>query len=105
MILDLGMFLVGILGILILYSVLIRLSSRMGEGMRLPKYYRLYYIAILAIILTIPLGWSIYYANDRSPENNLLALLTAGNILAMAASFKYWWWLKNEVWTSGKGGK
>jgi hypothetical protein len=105
MILDLSLFYIGILGILIFYFVLIQLSSRMGEGMRLPKYYRLYYLAILAIILAIPLGWSIYYANDRSPENTLFALLTAGNIVAMAASFKYWWWLKNEVWISGKGGK
>ncbi|KCZ71968.1 hypothetical protein ANME2D_02025 [Candidatus Methanoperedens nitroreducens] len=98
MIIDFSLFLSGILGFLVLYIVLIRLSARMGEGMGLPRYYLLYYVAILALILTIPAGWSIHYAKEESLEDVLFTLLIIGNAIVIAASFKYWWWLKDEFW-------
>ncbi len=97
MILDFILFFSGILGLIIFYAVLVHLSARMGEGMGLPKYYLLYFIVILLLILTIPAGWSIHYAKERSSEDTLFALLIIGNIIAIAASFKYWWWLKSEL--------
>ncbi len=97
MLIDFGLFYLGILGLLILYSVLMHLSKRMGEGMGLPKYYLLYYIAILALILTIPAGWSVHYAREMNSETILFILLITGNVAAIAASIKYWWWLKDEL--------
>ncbi len=97
MIFELVLFLLGILGFAVLYVVLAHLSARMGEGMHISGYYLLYYIAILVLILILPAGWSIYYAGERGLENSLFALLTLGNIVAIAASFKYWWWLKKEI--------
>ncbi len=99
MTIDFVLFYAGILGILVFYSVLMHLSARMGEGMGLPKYYLLYYLAIFALILTIP----VQYAAEGSSGDALSTLLVIGNIIVMAVSFKYWWWLKGEF--SGKEDK
>ncbi len=101
MILEFILFVLSISGLLVLYTVLMHLSARMGEGMGIPKYYLLYYIAILALILTIPAGWSIHYIESGNSENLVFVLLITGNVIATAASFKYWWWLKGEL--LGKG--
>ncbi len=103
MIPEIGFFLLGISGFLILYIVLAHLSARMGEGLRLPGYYRLYYIAILILVLAGLYG-SSQYAGENDSEDILLILLIIGNALAVAASYKYWWWLKDELWiTKDKG--
>lgn len=102
MILDFSLFFLGISGLIILYIVLIHLSARMGEGMGLPGYYRLYYIAILSLILTLPTGWSIHYTAKESSQEILFVLLIIGNAIAIAASFKYWWWLKNQLMDKSK---
>ncbi len=104
MISDAILFYAVILGLLILFLVLSHLSARMGEGMRIKRYYLLFYIAILILVITIPAGWSLYYSDEKSSQDNILALLTFGNIIAIAASFKYWWWLKSELWVD-EGGK
>jgi hypothetical protein len=28
----------------------------------------------------------------------MMILLITGNLLAVAASYRYWWWLKDELW-------
>ena len=98
MIIDFILIYIGILGLLILYAVLSHLSARMGEGMRVPKYYLLFYIAIIFLIVSIPLVYS------PGAEGTFFALLTLGNVIAIVASYKYWWWLKEELWGK-KGGK
>ncbi len=97
MILDFGLFMAGILGFLILFSVLSQLSARMGEGMRITNYYLLFYVAILILLIAIAEGWSIHYSANKSSQDTLFALLSLGNVIAIAASFKYWWWLKGEL--------
>lgn len=94
---------IGILGFLILYVVLSHLSARMGEGMRVPKYYYFFYIPIIFLIVSISLTYSMNYFLEESTENTIFfALLTLGNVIAIVASYKYWWWLKDELW--GKNG-
>lgn len=97
MIIEFGLFFLGISGLLVFYTVLARLSARMGEGMGITKYCILYYFSILALILTIPVAWSVHYTGNRNSGDTLFALLTTGNVIAIAASFKYWWWLKDEL--------
>ena len=97
MIIEFSLFFLGISGLLIFYAVLMHLSARMGEGMGLRRYYLLYYIAILSLILIIPAGWSIHYAGEKGREDTLFVLLIVGNVISLAASFKYWWWLKSEL--------
>lgn len=103
MILDLILIYIGILGLLILYAVLSHLSARMGEGMRVPKYYFLFYIAIIFLIVSIPFVYSMIYSGEQGDDDAFFALLTLGNAIAIAASYKYWWWLKDELWRK-KGG-
>ncbi len=90
-----GLFLLGISGILVLYAVLAHLSARMGEGLRVRGYYRIYYIAILFLISGAVYG---FYVNGGVPEDIVMILLITGNVLAVAASYRYWWWLKDELW-------
>ncbi|MCZ7372180.1 MAG: hypothetical protein O8C59_01440 [Candidatus Methanoperedens sp.] len=104
MIIDFILINIGILGLLILYAVLSHLSARMGEGMRVPKYYLLFYIAIIFLIVSIPLVYSTNYSREQGAEDTFFALLTLGNVIATVASYKYWWWLKYELWGK-KGGK
>lgn len=96
MIPESGLFLLGISGFIVFYAVMAHLSARMGEGLRLPKYYRLYYVAVLVLLFAALYGWYLY-AEERDSDV-LLILLIAGNVLTVAASCKYWWWLKYELW-------
>ncbi len=94
---DFGLFITGITGFLVLYAVLAHLSARMGEGLRLPAYYRIYYLAILILLLAVLYGW-YQYTGEKFYDDVLQILLITGNVLAVAASYKYWWWLKDELW-------
>jgi len=88
-----ALFLIGISGFLIFYAVLAHLSKRMGEGLRLPPYYMIYYIAVLFLVLAALYGWYSGGSEDR-----MMVLLIIGNVLAVIASYKYWWWIKDELW-------
>jgi len=101
---DFILIFIGIMGLLILYAVLSHLSSRMGEGMRIPKYYLLFYVAIIFLIVSLPLLYSTNYSREQGAQDTFFALLTLGNVIAIVASYKYWWWLKDELWGK-KGGK
>lgn len=101
---DFILIFIGILGLLILYTVLSHLSARMGEGMRVPKYYYLFYIPIIFLIVSISLLYSTNYSMEQDAQDTFFALLILGNVLAIVASHKYWWWLKDELWGK-KGGK
>jgi hypothetical protein len=95
----------GIIGIVIFYIVLAKLSARMGEGLHLPPYYLWYYVSCIIALLAIPvhaylhqkftilhsLGVSIY------SQGIYFSLLLAGNLIAILVSFRYWWWLKDEI--------
>jgi len=104
MIPESGLFLLGISGFIVFYAVLAHLSARMGEGLRLSGYYRLYYIAILVLVMAALYG--LYrYGDEKGSDDMLLILLIVGNVLAVAASYKYWWWLKDELWTKKDKGE
>lgn len=103
MIIDFILLCIGILGLLILYAVLSHLSARMGEGMCVPKYYLLFYIAIIFLIVSIPLSYSMNSSREQGIEDAFFALLTIGNVIVIVASHKYWWWLKDELWGKNRG--
>ena len=97
------LYLLGISGFLIFYAVLAHLSARMGEGLRLPGYYRIYYIAIFFLMLAAFYGWYMY--NGEGSEDMMMIFLIIGNALAVVASHKYWWWLKDELWAKKDKGE
>lgn len=98
MILEFILFIIGLSGFITLYTVLAHLSARMGEGLRLPGYYRFYFISIIIAILTVPTGWSVHYLGEKGNGDTLFVLLIIANVIAVAVSYMYWWWLKDEMW-------
>ncbi len=102
MISEFILFFFGIAGIICLFTVLAHLSARMGDGLRLPGYYQFYFVAIFIMLLTVPIGWSVHYAGEKGKEDILFVLLIMANVIAVAASYKYWWWLKDELWIRKK---
>jgi len=112
MILELDFLLnfIGIAGVLIFYITLAKLSQRMGEGLRLPPYYRWYYVSCFITLLTIPLHIYLHQNYDLSLENDSLDLqgiyvfmLLLGNVIVILVSIKYWGWLKDEILVKNKG--
>lgn len=107
MILELDFLLqsIGIIGIIIFYIVLAKLSARMGEGLMLAPYYLWYYVAIIITLLTIPIHVYLHqkYEMPHSIEATLdlqglyVSLLLISNVIAITVSFRYWWWLKDEI--------
>ncbi|HIH44044.1 MAG TPA: hypothetical protein HA257_02870 [Candidatus Methanoperedenaceae archaeon] len=106
MILELDFLLqsIGIIGIIVFYIVLAKLSARMGEGLMLAPYYRWYYVSCIIISLTIPVHIYLHqrYEMPHSVESLdmqglYFSLLLIGNLIAILVSFRYWWWLKDEI--------
>lgn len=104
MMLDLLLQSIGIIGIIVFYVVLAKLSARMGEGLMLAPYYLWYYVAIIIASLTIPLHVYLHqkYEMPHSMEyldlqGLYISLLLISNVIVILVSFRYWWWLKDEI--------
>ncbi len=101
---DLVLQSVGVIGFIVFYIVLTKLSERMGEGLKLAPYYRLNYAACILTFLTIPLHVYLHqnYDMPHSPETLDLqglyvSLLLISNIIVLLVSLRYWIWLKDEI--------
>ncbi len=102
---------IGIAGVLIFYIILAKLSQRMGEGLRLPPYYRWYYAAFIIVLLSIPLHIYLHQNyNLQGMENGSLDIqviyvfmLLLSNVIVILVSIKYWGWLKEEILVKNKG--
>lgn len=96
---------IGIIGIVIFYIVLARLSALMGKGLRLSHFYLWYYVASLLSLLTIPIHLYLHtkYENPHLSGSALdiqslyFFLFLLSNIIVIIVSFRYWWWLKDEL--------
>jgi hypothetical protein len=85
----------------------------MGEGLRLPPYYRWNYIACIITLSTIPLHLYLHQTYDipdlagSSLDLQVLYifLLLISNVIVILVSFRYWGWLKDELLGKLKGGK
>ncbi len=101
--LDLILQPVGIMGIVVFYIVLAKLSARMGEGLMLPRYYLWDYVASVIIFMTIPahaylhLRYGIPHPPPIEFQVFYVATLLIGTIIVILVSLKYWWWLKDEI--------
>ncbi len=86
---------VGAIGVVVFYIVLARLSARMGNGFKLPPYYLWYYVSCIIMELTIP----VYVSLRQTPELRTLyfSMLLISNVIAIIVSYRYWWWLKDEL--------
>lgn len=99
----------GLAGVLYATMILMELSKRLGEVIRMPRYYRLFHLAALLIALAIGsrlfwalslikpapgLGWlrqpPLFYTLTYSIP------LALGATLSLAVTWRYWGWLVRE---------
>ncbi len=96
---------IGIIGIVISFIIIAKLSERMGEGLMLAKYYRLDYIASILALSTIPIHiylhqkYELPHAEGAFLDIEVLYifLLLVSNVIVILVSVRYWWWLKDEI--------
>lgn len=92
---------VGTIGVVIFYLVLSRLSARMGEGLRLPRYYRWHYAACIIALSSIPVHLYLHQPGLAGSSLDLqalyISLLLISNVIVILVSFRYWGWLKDEL--------
>lgn len=91
---------IGVIGIAIFYLIIAKLSARMGEGLRLPFYYRWDYVACVIVLSTILLHAYMHY--KEIPHDSLfdllyILMLLISNVIVILVSKRYWWWLKDEI--------
>ncbi len=94
---------IGVIGVVVFYVVLSKLSARMGEGLKLAPYYKLDYVACIIISLTIPIHAYLHQKYEPHSMEYLdlqglyILLLLISNVIVIIVSFRYWWWLKDEI--------
>ncbi|MDW7726584.1 MAG: hypothetical protein SCH70_05630 [Candidatus Methanoperedens sp.] len=96
---------IGITGVVISFIIIAKLSERMGEGLMLPKYYRLDYVAAILALSTIPVHIYLHRKYELPHTENAflgmeafyIFLLLVSNIIVIIVSIRYWWWLKDEI--------
>lgn len=96
---------IGIIGIVISFFIIAKLSARMGEGLMLSKYYRLDYVAAILALSTIPVHFYLHQKYELPHAENAfldmeglyIFLLLVSNVIVILVSIRYWWWLKDEI--------
>lgn len=97
---------VGTIGIVIFYLVLARLSARMGKGLGLAPYHLWDYVACIIALSSIYVHAQLHPQSSLDLQGLYISLLLLSNAIVILVSFKYWWWLKDEiVGKTEQGGK
>ncbi len=91
---------IGVIGIIIFYIVIAKLSARMGKGLKLPAYYKWNYVACVITFSAILLHAYQHYI--KIPHGSLfdlvyILMLLTSNVTVTIVSRRYWWWLKDEI--------
>lgn len=89
------------IAVIIIHTVLAYLSKRLGEALKKPAYYKLYYIGIALIVVavivnTIALNTIVFVKPDVT-STVLMGLRCASGLLAVFASMQYWQWIFSEL--------
>ncbi len=92
------------IAVIIIHLVLAYLSKRLGEALKTPSYYKLYYIGIAIVILsivinTISINQTIAALPDIS-KTVTMGLRGLSGLLAVFAGLQYWRWIFPEVFKS-----
>jgi len=98
---------VGIFGIVIFYIALAKLSALMGKGLRLASFYLWYYVACIITLLTIPVHLYLHTIHETPHllesaidiQGLYFSFLLLSNVIVILVSFKYWLWLKDELFS------
>jgi hypothetical protein len=75
----------------------------MGKGLGLAPYYLWDYVACIIALSSIYVHAQLYPNYGTSQPSSLdlkglyISLLLLSNVIVVLVSFKYWWWLKDEI--------
>lgn len=99
----------GLAGVLYAIMILMELSKRLGEVVRMPRIYRLFHLA--ALLIAVAIGARLFWAlsviqvdggPDWLSQPPLFYTLTysiplaLGATLSLAVTWRYWGWLVRE---------
>ena len=85
-----------------LFLILSSLSKQIGEALKTPPYYRLYYGGVILIVLAIminTLSITLRHAFSVTPEFSStlpMGLRFISGLIAVFSSMQYWKWLFSE---------
>ncbi len=100
---------VGLAGVLYAVTILMELSKRLGEVIRMPRIYRLFHLA--ALLIAVAIGARLFWALSvitveggpgwlRQPPLFYTLMysipLALGATLSLAVTWHYWGWLVRE---------
>lgn len=74
----------------------------------LPPYYLWYYVAIIITLLPIPIHAYMLQKYELPQlagyslglEGLYVSLLLISNVIVILVSYRYWWWLKDEIFSN-----
>jgi len=112
-----SLYIIGPLSVVALIVLLQVMGKRLGQALELPRYYRLYYVAIFFFIIPLPVAWALLLSKawglpDPATETGFIIKLFVASIpmtiaitFAVYATAKYWGWIWEELRRSrGKDG-
>lgn len=89
------------IAMIIILLVLAYLSKRLGEALKTPPYYKLYYVGIVFVMISVLINTiSINEVIAVIPEITKtvpMGLRCVSGLLAVFASLQYWQWLFSEL--------
>ncbi len=89
------------IAMIIILIVLAYLSKRLGEALKTPPYYKLYYVGIVFVVISVLINTiSINEVLTVMPEITKtvpMGLRCVSGLLAVFASLQYWQWLFSEL--------
>jgi len=115
--LAITLYIIGPLSVVGLLVLLMALGKRLGQALELPRYYKLYYVAIVFFLIPLPVAFILLLTKawglpDPAPDTGLIIKMAVASIpLTIAITFatyataKYWGWIWEELRRSrGKDG-
>ena len=76
--------------------VIASLSSRLGEALKIPQYYKLFYFSITITLIGSVLNIIQLYLPTISVTTVSLVLRLVGGSIAVLVALRYWQWLFTE---------
>jgi hypothetical protein len=87
--------------VLIMLFVMADLSKRLGEALKTPPYYKLFYVGVCMIVTAVLINTifvnSILVVSHAISTITPMALRCCTGILAVFACLQYWKWLFSEI--------
>ncbi len=88
------------IAVIIIFLVLAYLSKRLGEALKTPPFYKLFYVGAVVIAVTMVIQvFSMIIVTpilSQISDSVLMGMRFLSGFLAVVASLQYWRWLFSE---------